>query len=119
MATMRVTGRELHVRFTRWERLMVRRHELVVPLAGVRKVERIEHPLRRTRGGRFGLVVTGVLKVGTWGVGTGVRQLVSVRRAVPALLITLDRSVTGGRFDELLISTTDAAQVAETIMSRA
>jgi hypothetical protein len=65
----------------------------------------------------MGLLVSGVVKVGIWGLGTGIRQLVSVRRRVPGLRITLDRTVSGGRFDELLISTKDAGRVAEEISS--
>jgi hypothetical protein len=113
MATMKVNGNELRVEFAAWERLATWRGSLVVPLTAVRGVERIDQALRRTRGGRRGLLVSGVVKVGIWGLGAGVRQLVSVKRKVPALRITLDRTVTG--FDELLISTTDADRVAEAI----
>jgi hypothetical protein len=113
MATMRVIGNELRVEFATWERLMMLRGNLVVPLTAVRGVERVDKALRRTRGGRRGLLVSGVVKVGIWGLGAGVRQLVSVTRGAPALRITLDRTVTG--FDELLISTTDADRVAEAI----
>jgi hypothetical protein len=113
MATMKVVGHELRVRFSAAERLIVWRGTLVVPLTAVRGVERIDKALRRTRGGRRGLLVSGVVKVGIWGTGAGVRQLVSVKRSVPALRITLDRTVTG--FDELLISTHDADRLAEAI----
>lgn len=118
MATMKVVGRELRVRFSRWERLAVRRAEVVVPLAAVRAIEHLGQPMAHTRGGRTGLLVSGVMKVGVWGLGAGVRQLVSVRRAVPALRITLDRQASGARFDELLISTADAARLAQSIRAR-
>jgi hypothetical protein len=117
MATMKVIDKELHLRFSAWERLAVWRAGLVVPLSAVRTVKCIDEPVGHTRGGRMGLLVSGVVKVGIWGLGTGIRQLVSVRRRVPGLRITLDRTVSGGRFDELLISTKDAGRVAEEISS--
>lgn len=113
MATVKVVGNELRVRFSRVERAAVWRATLDVPLTAVRGVERIDNALSRTRGGRVGLLISGVVKIGRWGLGTGTRQLVSVKRGVPALRITLDRTVTG--FDELLISTTDADRLAEAI----
>jgi hypothetical protein len=118
MATMEVVGHELRVRFSDWERLAVWRAEFAVPLAAVRTVERVDQPVAHARGGRVGFLVSGVVKVGVWGLGTGVRQLVSVRRTVPALRITLDRSADGGRFNELLISVANADQLAELITNR-
>ncbi|GAA4527576.1 hypothetical protein [Amycolatopsis samaneae] len=115
MAVVEVVGDELRVGFSRWERLAARRAGLVVPLAAVRAVECVGDPLARTRGGRVGFLVSGLVKVGVWGLGTGRRQLVSVRRAVPALRVTLDRAAHGGRFDELLISTDDAEGLAAAI----
>jgi hypothetical protein len=119
MATMKVIDKELHVRFSVWERLAVWRAGLIVPLSAVRTVRCVDEPAGHTRGGRMGILVSGVVKVGIWGLGTGIRQLVSVRRSVPGLRITLDRAVSGGRFDELLISAKDAGRVAEAIRSRA
>ena len=113
MATMEVRGNELRVRFAAWERPFMWRAGLVVPVTAVRGVERVEDALGRARGGRMGFLVGGVVKVGRWGLGTGVRQLVSVKRKVPALRITLDRTATG--YDELLISTKDADRLAEVI----
>ena len=118
MATVDVVGRGLRVRFSWWERFAVMRGEVVVPLAAVRLIEHVERPLARTRGGRAGFLVSGVMKVGVWGFGKGVRQLVSVRRTVPALRVTLDRPTSGLRFDELLISTTEAALLAKSITDR-
>jgi hypothetical protein len=86
---------------------------VTVPLSAVRRVECVDRPLAHTRGGRMGLLVSGVVKVGVWGLGTGRRQLVSVRRNVPALRVTVDRSVTG--YDELLISTERAGEMAAAI----
>jgi hypothetical protein len=55
-------------------------------------------------------VVTGFRKIGRWGIGVGLRQLVSVRRGQPALRLRLDRATTG--YDEVLVSLPDAAAVA-------
>lgn len=115
MATAEIVGDGLRVRFSRWERIAVWREEIMVPLARVQAVEQIGNPLARTRGGRIGMLVSGVVKVGIWGLGTGTRQLVSVRRSGPALRIILD----GGEFGELLLSLPDAAELAEALKARA
>lgn len=118
MASVWVVGDEVRVEFTGWERLAVRRDDLVVPLSSVRKAECVGKPLAQTRGGRVGVLVSGVLKAGVWGIGTGARQLVSVRRKVPALRVVLDRGRYDGRFDELLISTANADELAGAIAAR-
>lgn len=115
MATMRVIGDELHVRFSVPERLAVWRSGVVVPLASVRRVDDLDDAVHHTRGGRIGFLISGVVKVGIWGLGTDTRQLVSVRRDVRALRITLDRAAAGIPFDELLISTRDADSLAAEI----
>ncbi len=113
MATMKVTGNELRVRFAAWERPFVWRAKLDVPLSAIRGVSRVERALRLTRGGRVGMLISGLIKVGRWGIGTGTRQLVSVKRNVPTLRIALSRAETG--YDELLISVADADRLAEAI----
>ncbi|MFB9926743.1 hypothetical protein ACFORO_08030 [Amycolatopsis halotolerans] len=115
MATAEIVGDGLRVRFARWERFAVRREEITFPLARVQTAELVGNPLARTRGGRIGMLVSGVFKVGVWGLGTGTRQLVSARRRGPALRIVLD----GGKFDELLLSLPDAAALADAIKARA
>ncbi|WP_406630309.1 hypothetical protein [Amycolatopsis sp. WGS_07] len=115
MATAEIVGDGLRVRFARWERLAVWREEVTVPLARIRTAEPVGNALARTRGGRIGLLVSGVLKVGVWGLGTGTRQLVSVRRSAPALRIAVD----GGEFGELLLSLPDPAGLADAIKARA
>lgn len=112
MATVDITDGGVRVRFSSWERLAVWRDEVVVPRAAINFVEQVDAPLRRTRGGRAGALISGVLKVGYWGLGTGVRQLVSVRRGVPGLRIEIDRAAAGLSFDEVLVSVPDAAALA-------
>ncbi|RSM56004.1 hypothetical protein DL991_09285 [Amycolatopsis sp. WAC 01375] len=115
MATMDITEGGVRVRFSGWERLAVWRDEVVVPRAAIKVVEHVDAPLRRTRGGRVGALISGVLKVGYWGLGTGIRQLVSVRRGVPGLRIEIDRGVAGLSFDEVLVSVPNAAELADAL----
>ena len=115
MAKIDFDGRELRVRFSTLERWATWRAEVRVPLTAVRTAEVVAAPLRSTRGGRVGALISGVLKVGRWGLGTGMRQLVSVRRGVPGLLVRIDK--TDG-FDELLISTERADELAAALTSR-
>jgi hypothetical protein len=109
MATVRADGRTVTVELAPWERLFVGgRERLAVPLAAVVEADRVDLPTRRraTPGGRSGLVVTGILKVGRWGVGTGVRQFVSVRRRTPALRLVLDdEGAAQLGYHEVLVST--------------
>lgn len=98
------------VRFEKWEPLFTRRTRLAVPSGAIRAVDVVENGLRATRGARVGLLVTGLRKIGRWGLGVGLRQLVSVRRGQPALRLVLDREITG--YDEVLVSLPDAAAVA-------
>ncbi|OXM50686.1 hypothetical protein [Amycolatopsis alba] len=112
MATMDIAGGGVRVRFSAWERLAVWRDGVVVPRAAITAVELVDAPVGRARGGRAGVLVSGVLKVGYWGLGTGVRQLVSVRRGVPAVRVAIDREVAGLPFDEVLVSVRNAAELA-------
>src|SRR6185312_6259534 len=99
-----------------WERPFARGlGRMRVPRAAVREIAAVEHPTRMAATGvlRSGLTVTGVLKVGRWGIGGGTRRWVSVRRAVPALRITLDRERAGLPYDELLVSTPAAVAAAQ------
>ncbi|HYH29257.1 MAG TPA: hypothetical protein VD903_02635 [Pseudonocardia sp.] len=98
------------VRFEGWEPLFTGRNRLEVPFGAIRGVEVVENGLRGTRGARMGLLVTGFRKIGRWGLGVGLRQLVSVRRREPALRLVLDRGATG--YDEVLVGLPDAAEVA-------
>lgn len=96
------------------------RSRLVVPLSEVRAAERIERPTRAsvTGIGRSGLVVTGVLKLGRWGIGTPTRRFVSVRRWVPALRIVVDDAFQGQLgYHEILISTPDVDRITAALVT--
>ncbi|WP_369199340.1 hypothetical protein [Streptomyces sp. PU-14G] len=114
MAVMKVQRDSLTVEFSSRESVWVRRRSVTVPLAAVREVERVERPLRATRGGRKGYQ-SFFTKVGVWGVFTGTRQLVSARRGEPGVRVLLDRSAAGGEFDEIVVSLGDASQLARDI----
>ncbi|MEO3892390.1 hypothetical protein [Nonomuraea sp. B5E05] len=120
MASVTLHRDVLIVRFAFWERPFALRGRLAVPLAAVRDIADIadvEQPLRKTRGvRRAGVLVTGLLKIGSWGLTSGVRQFVCVRRGVPALRVVLDAGTSTLRYDELLISTPDAAEVADAVL---
>ncbi|WP_232665552.1 hypothetical protein [Pseudonocardia sp. TRM90224] len=121
MAKVHVGELAVTVELAPWERPFAGgRERIEVPRGGLRSVEVVERPTRwsATPGGRSGLVVTGVLKVGRWGLGTGTRRFVSVRRWVPAVRLVLD-DVTAGAlgYDELLVSTPEAERVAAAVPS--
>jgi hypothetical protein len=109
VAEVRIDDVQVTIEPAWWEQpFLAGRSRIEVPAGAVRGVEVVERAV--TRGVRSGLVVTGLVKVGRWGIGTGQRQLVIVRRGVPVLRLLVDRSVTG--YDEMLISTPDAARLA-------
>jgi hypothetical protein len=110
MAEVEMQGGTVLVRFHGWERVFTGQARLEVPYPAVRGIDVVDNGLRATRGARAGLVVTGFRKIGRWGIGVGLRQLVSVRRGQSALRLRLDRVTTG--YDEVLVSLPDAAAVA-------
>jgi hypothetical protein len=115
MATVRANGTTVTVDLSWWERFFAAgRPRVVVPLDAIATAGVVDHPTRwtATPGGRSGLVVTGVLKVGRWGVGTGMRYFVSTRRNRPAVRLTLTpegADLIG--YDVVLVSTPDAAEL--------
>ncbi|SCL72541.1 hypothetical protein [Micromonospora peucetia] len=113
MATTTLTPGHLHIRFTAAERMWTRRQQLTVPLTAVRDVTTVAEPLRLARGARSGLTVSGFVKIGTWGIFGGPRQLVSARAGQPGLHLTVDRTATG--YDEILLSDPTAPTIAAAI----
>ncbi|TWD79613.1 hypothetical protein FB561_0677 [Kribbella amoyensis] len=118
MATVRMDDRQVTIELTRWERLFAGgRARFVLPREAIASTDFVEHPTRwqATPGGRSGIIVTGVLKVGRWGVGTRTRLFVSARRWIPAVRFGLTpegADLTG--YDAFLISTEDAAALTRT-----
>jgi hypothetical protein len=119
MAAVQVDQQAVNVTLSRWERPFAGgRTRIVVPRSAVRASERVDQPTRRaaTPGGRAGLLITGVLKLGRWGVGTRTSRFVSVRRWVPALRLTVDDATAEQLgYDELLISTHDVDRITATL----
>lgn len=115
MASVTVNDNFVDIRFTGWERLWTGRDRLAIPIAGLRHASLVAEPLRLAHGGRRGIVVSGFLKIGVWGLFGGPRQLVAARRGEPGLHIVLDRSATGGQFDEVVLSDPAGPGIADAI----
>ncbi|GAA3222391.1 hypothetical protein ACFO1B_42925 [Dactylosporangium siamense] len=115
MAAITVTGDLIDVRFSAWERLWIGRGRQAIPVAGVRHVSLVAEPLRLAHGGRRGIVVSGFLKIGIWGLFGGPRQLVAARRGEPGLHLVLDPPAAGGEFDEAVLSDPAATGIVDAI----
>ena len=114
MAAVAVRSDRLIVQFCWWERLIVRRATEEVPVAAIGHAEVLVRWSYRPLGARAGLIVTGLLKIGTWR-SPGTSRLVCVKRGLPTLRVTVDRTRSGGHFDELLISARGAQAAADTL----
>ena len=115
MASVTVTDNVVDVRFTAWERFFIGRERLAIPVTAVRHASLVAEPLRLASGTRRGIAVSGLLKIGVWGLFRGPRQLVAVRRGEPGLHLVLDRAAAGGHFDELVLSDPAAAGIVAAI----
>jgi hypothetical protein len=116
MATVHIDAHAVTVTLNRFERLCCGgRTRLVVPRSEIASCVAVEHPTRAavTGVGRVGLGVTGVIKIGRWGLGSATRRWVSARRWVPALHLVVRDGFEGQLgYHELVISTPDAAELA-------
>ena len=119
MATAHVDEHAVTVTLSAVEKLFCGgRTRLMVPLGELCRAERVDRPTRAAVTGvaRSGLLVSGILKLGPWGIGTPTSRFVSVRRWVPALRLVVD-----GRFreqlgyHEVLISTPDVDQLVASL----
>ena len=112
MARVVVDGSDVLVELAWWERPFAGgRSTLAVSRGALRSVEKVDRPTRwsATPGARAGLLVTGVVKLGRWGIGTSTRRFVSVRRWVPALRLAVDeREAHRIGYGEILVSCPDA-----------
>ncbi|MGW4791546.1 hypothetical protein ACWEPC_03880 [Nonomuraea sp. NPDC004297] len=115
MATVMITDGSIVIEFGPWERFFAGRARHTVPMAAVRQATVTDHPLRVPRGARKGLTVSGLTKIGVWGVMGGPRQLVSVHRDLPGVHLLLDRGSSGGEFDEVVVSAPDADRLVQAI----
>ena len=108
MARLRLEDDTLHLELTTTEKAAGLRGDVRVPLAAVRNVAVEEDALAAVRGLRApGLALPGRTKIGTWR-RRGHRGFVVARRDVPAVRVRL----AGAPYDELIVSTGDARDVA-------
>jgi hypothetical protein len=112
MSVVRCNDDGLQVDFGRWERLLVRRSSLEIPFATIERIEVLPDWTAEPLGFRSGLVVSGFWKLGTFRYPGGPRRLVSMRRGTPVLRIGLRGRQAGDEFDELLISSQAAEEIA-------
>ncbi|MFK4084983.1 hypothetical protein ACI2LF_12785 [Kribbella sp. NPDC020789] len=114
MTAVQYDNLNLRLDFSRWEALWLRRSQLEVPLTSIERIEVLPGWTSEVLGLRNGLVVSGYLKIATFLHPSGMRRLVTMRQGAPILRIGLR----GHEFDELLISTPAADQVADGLRSR-
>jgi hypothetical protein len=97
----------LVVRFSTAEKILGAVRDVSVPRSAITSAARLQS-WAEVRGLRVGLGLPRRRKLGTWRSG-GHTQLVDLRRDVPALHLRL----AGERYDEILVSTPDAARLAD------
>ncbi|MEV6811923.1 hypothetical protein [Micromonospora sp. NPDC051296] len=115
MASVTVIGDLIDIRLAGWERLWIGRERLALPVTAVRHAVQVDDPVRLARGARRGFVVSGVVKIGIWGLYGGPRQLVVARRGEPGLHLVLERALAGGEFDEVVLSSPAAPGLVDAI----
>lgn len=111
MTDITVVHRYLTVGFPGWERLMAGRRAHCVPIDAISSIQ-VSGWTSEFLGFRSGLAVPGVRKLGTFRHPNGTRRLVSMTRGEPLLRIRFHSKALGAGFDELLISSHDAAGIA-------
>lgn len=103
----------LTVCFSGSQRLMTGRSELHIPTRAIVSAHVAPGWTSEILGIRSGLSISGLRKLGVFTHPSGARRLVDMRRGMPLLRIVTDREMTG--FDELLLSTPVAAQLASAV----
>jgi hypothetical protein len=99
----------LEVRLSRAEHVLGLLPDLRVPVTAIVRAEVVENGLTAARGMRRpGSDLPGVGKYGTWR-HRGNKQYVAVRRGIPALHLSL----IGQRYQDVVVSTAQAAQLAD------
>jgi hypothetical protein len=115
MAEVMIADGVITISFGPWERFFTGHARYTLPVTAVRQAVATDRPLRVPRGPRRGLTVSGHTKIGVWGIYGGPRQLVSANRRLPGLHLLLDRPSSGGEFDEVVISVSDADHLVQAI----
>jgi hypothetical protein len=108
VATIETTPGTLRITLTRFEKFFGLLRDLEVPRSAITGVEAVPAGLAAVRGLRApGLGLPGVRAIGTWR-RRGEKAYVSVRRDQPAVRISL----TGQRYDTVLVGADDATALA-------
>lgn len=108
---------QVRIRFPGWEALMTRRRSVTIRRRAIRSARAEAGWSSEVLGLRSGLVISGRRKVGTFRHPSGTHRLVSMTRDLPLLRLGVDRAATG--FDEILLSTPEAARIAEALRAGA
>ncbi|MBI2244563.1 MAG: hypothetical protein HYU55_11695 [Nocardioides sp.] len=106
MTDLTLTADDLAVRFTPAEKALGILRNVTVPRSAITSAVLVRSWRREVRGLRVGLGLPGIRLLGTWR-SRGHKQLVALRRDVPAVRIGL----VGASYDELLVSTPDAERL--------
>jgi hypothetical protein len=113
VSRVRVADGRLTVRLRPWEKVAGLLGDLDVPLTAVATAEAVPDGARAVRGVRApGLAWPGGPRIGTWR-GRGATRWVAVRPGQPALRLALQ----GERYDEVLVTTPEAAPLAAALQS--
>lgn len=114
MTTVHVADDTLQVRLTPFEKIAGLLGDLDVPLSAVRAATAVPDGARAVRGLRApGLAVPGWRRIGTWR-GRRAKRYVVVRSGKPALHLRLS----GARYDELIVTTSRARDLADRLAPR-
>lgn len=113
MTHIELTAESLRLQFPGWESLMTRRRSIEIPLHTLRGAQVEPGWSSEILGMRSGLVISGYRKLGTFRHPSGTRRLVSMVRGLPLLRLQVEREGTG--LDEVLVSTAEAARIAEAL----
>jgi hypothetical protein len=105
MACVSVDVDRVRVSFTTREKILGIVGNLDVPVSSVVSASEVRS-WREVRGWRVGLGLPGYWLLGTWR-SKGHKQLVALRRDVPAVRLTLR----GEKYDEVLVETPDPAAI--------
>ncbi|MEU4422081.1 hypothetical protein AB0F81_15760 [Actinoplanes sp. NPDC024001] len=108
MAHVEVTADRVRIQLTPGEKVAGLRGDLDLPRTAIRAAQVVPDGPAAVSGLRApGLAVPRRTKIGTWR-GRGSRSFAVVRRGQPTLCLSL----TGERYDRVLVSTPDAADLA-------
>lgn len=113
-STITLTDTAVEIHFTGLERLFTGHTDVRIPLTAITTATTVPDTLHAARGTRRGLAITGLAKIGTWGLVRGPRTLVAAHRATPGLLLGL-KPGTFRRYEAVLVSHENAAGLVERI----